>query len=39
MTIIDSMLERNKDFATQQTAAGGLMPWLMPWLPRALPDQ
>src|SRR5215831_6673178 len=34
MKIIDSMLERNKDFATQQTAAGGLMPWL----PRALPD-
>jgi carbonic anhydrase len=34
MKTLDSMLERNKDFAAQQSAAGTLMPWL----PRALPD-
>ena len=32
--ILDSMLERNKDFADQQSAAGTLMPSL----PRALPN-
>jgi carbonic anhydrase len=31
---LDSMLERNKDFAAQQSAAGTLMPSL----PRAMPD-
>ncbi len=34
MTHLDSMLERNKDFAAQQSAAGTLMPSL----PRALPN-
>jgi len=34
MNILDSMLERNKDFATRQSAAGKLMPSL----PRALPN-
>ncbi len=34
MNNLDHMLERNKDFAAQQTAAGTLMPWL----PRALPN-
>jgi carbonic anhydrase len=31
---LDRMLERNKDFAARQSAAGTLMPWL----PRALPN-
>jgi len=31
---LDSMLQRNKDFAAQQSAAGTLMPSL----PRALPN-
>jgi carbonic anhydrase len=31
---LDDMLERNKDFAARQSAAGTLMPWL----PRALPN-
>lgn len=34
MNTLDSMLERNKNFAAQQSAAGTLMPSL----PRALPD-
>jgi carbonic anhydrase len=34
MNNLDSMLERNKDFAAQQSAASALMPSL----PRALPD-
>ena len=34
MTHLDSMLERNKDFAARQSAAGTLMPSL----PRALPN-
>ena len=34
MTSLDSMLERNKDFATRQSAAGTLPPSL----PRAMPD-
>jgi carbonic anhydrase len=34
MSHLDSMLERNKDFAARQAAAGTLMPSL----PRALPD-
>ena len=34
MNILDSMLERNKDFAAQQSAAGTLMPSL----PRATPN-
>jgi carbonic anhydrase len=34
MSILESMLERNKDFAAQQSAAGSLMPSL----PRALPQ-
>jgi carbonic anhydrase len=34
MNILDSMLERNKDFAAQQTSAGTLMPSL----PRAVPN-
>ena len=34
MNHLDSMLERNKDFAARQSAAGALMPWL----PRAMPD-
>jgi carbonic anhydrase len=34
MNNLDSMLRRNKDFAAQQTAAGGLMPSL----PRAMPN-
>ncbi|MFY9938177.1 MAG: carbonic anhydrase [Silvibacterium sp.] len=34
MTHLDSMLERNKDFAAQQSAAGTLMPSL----PRATPN-
>src|SRR6201981_3904052 len=34
MSNLDSMLERNKDFAAQQSAAGTLMPSL----PRALPN-
>ena len=33
MNNLDSMLERNKDFASRQSAAGTLMPSL----PRALP--
>jgi carbonic anhydrase len=33
MNTLDSMLERNKDFAAQQSAEGTLMPWL----PRAMP--
>jgi hypothetical protein len=33
MNSFDSLLERNKEFAAQQAAAGTLMPWL----PRALP--
>src|SRR3984957_1789867 len=34
MNSLDSMLERNKDFAAQQSAAGTLMPSL----PRAMPN-
>src|SRR3974390_1969095 len=34
MNNLDSMLERNKDFAARQSAAGALMPSL----PRALPN-
>jgi carbonic anhydrase len=34
MSILDSMLERNKDFAARESAAGALMPSL----PRALPN-
>src|ERR1700680_3250935 len=34
MSDLESMLERNKDFAAQQSAAGTLMPSL----PRALPN-
>src|ERR1700728_1173697 len=34
MNHLDNMLERNKDFAAQQSVAGTLMPWL----PRALPN-
>src|ERR1700678_2133078 len=34
VTSLDSMLERNKDFATRQSAAGTLPPSL----PRAMPD-
>src|SRR6201986_608096 len=34
MNHVDSMLERNKDFAAQQSAAGNLMPSL----PQALPN-
>ena len=34
MNNLDSLLERNKEFAAQQSAAGGLMPSL----PRALPN-
>ena len=34
MSDLDSMLERNKDFAARQSAAGTLMPSL----PRALPN-
>ncbi len=34
MNDLESMLERNKDFAARQSAAGTLMPWL----PRALPN-
>jgi carbonic anhydrase len=34
MSTLDSMLERNNDFAARQSAAGGLMPSL----PRALPN-
>jgi carbonic anhydrase len=34
MSNLDNMLERNKDFAAQQSAAGTLMPWL----PSALPN-
>ncbi len=34
MSNFDNMLERNKDFAAQQTAAGTLMPLL----PRAMPN-
>jgi carbonic anhydrase len=34
MNTLDGMLERNKDFAARQSAAGGLMPSL----PRALPN-
>lgn len=34
MNNLDQMLERNKDFAVQQAAAGALMPWL----PSALPN-
>ena len=34
MTIFDSMLQRNKDFAAQQSAGNTLMPSL----PRALPN-
>jgi carbonic anhydrase len=34
MSNLDSMLERNKDFAARQSAAGTNMPWL----PQALPN-
>ena len=34
MSTLDSMLERNKDFAARESAAGTLMPWL----PQALPN-
>jgi carbonic anhydrase len=34
MSNLDNLLERNKDFAAQQSAAGTLMPWL----PSALPN-
>ena len=34
MNTLDSMLQRNKDFAAQQSAGGALMPSL----PRALPN-
>jgi len=34
MSNLDSMLERNKDFAARQSAAGTIMPWL----PQALPN-
>jgi carbonic anhydrase len=34
MNNLDHLLQRNKEFATQQSAAGTLMPWL----PRALPQ-
>jgi len=34
MNNLDSLLERNKEFAAQQSAAGTLMPWL----PSALPS-
>ena len=34
MSYLDLTLKRNKDFATEQSAAGTLMPWL----PRALPN-
>jgi carbonic anhydrase len=34
MNSLDSMLERNKDFAARQSAAGTLLPWL----PRSLPN-
>ena len=34
MSNLDSMLQRNKDFAAQQSTGGTLMPWL----PRALPN-
>jgi carbonic anhydrase len=34
MNNLDNMLERNKDFAAQQSSAGTLMPWL----PRAMPN-
>jgi carbonic anhydrase len=34
MSNLDSMLERNKDFARRQSAAGTIMPWL----PQALPN-
>ena len=34
MNNLDNMLERNKDFAAQQSAAGTLMPSL----PRAMPN-
>ncbi len=34
MSNLDTLLERNKDFAAQQSAAGTLMPWL----PSALPN-
>ena len=34
MNNLDQMLDRNKDFAARQSAAGTLMPWL----PRALPN-
>jgi carbonic anhydrase len=34
MSNLDSMLERNKDFAARQSTAGTIMPWL----PRALPN-
>ena len=33
MNNLDQLLQRNKEFAAQQSAAGTLMPWL----PRALP--
>src|SRR3984885_1211669 len=34
MNYLDSLLERNSNFAARQSAAGTLMPWL----PRALPN-
>ncbi len=34
MNNLDQLLQRNKEFAAQQSAAGTLMPWL----PRALPN-
>jgi carbonic anhydrase len=34
MNMLDNLLERNKEFAAQQTAASTLMPWL----PSALPN-
>jgi carbonic anhydrase len=34
MSNLDDMLERNKDFAAKQSAAGTLMPWL----PKAMPN-
>jgi carbonic anhydrase len=34
MSNLDLMLERNKDFAARQSAAGTIMPWL----PQALPN-
>ncbi len=33
MSTLDSMLERNRKFAAEQSAAGTLMPWMPPVLP------